>query len=74
MITKLTPLGDGLGVVIEPPLRELLGIDLDTPLEVRTDGQVLIVRPARENRRERLRSATQRLMDRHAETLRKLAL
>lgn len=74
MIKKLTPLGDGQGVIIEQPLLDLLGIDQDTPLEVKTDGQVLIVRPARESRRERLRSATQRLMEHHAETLRKLAL
>lgn len=49
-----------------------LDIDKDTPLEVKTDGEALIIRPAKESRRQRLRRATERMMDRHDETLRKL--
>ncbi|WP_224373131.1 AbrB/MazE/SpoVT family DNA-binding domain-containing protein [Hyalangium versicolor] len=74
MIKKLTPMGEQQGLVLEPALLELLGVDQDTPLEVRTDGKVILVRPARESRLERLRGATERLMTWHAETLRKLAL
>ena len=41
-----TLLGDSLGLVIERPVLELLGIDRDTALEVRTDGDGLCIRPA----------------------------
>ena len=73
MIKKLTTLGDSLGLVIEKPILDLLGIDEDTPLEVKTNGQALIIRPAQESRSERVRLATERLMAQHDETLRKLA-
>jgi hypothetical protein len=53
---------------------EQLRIDKDTPLEIQTDGQSLIIRPVRaEDRRSRLRAATEKMMDAHDETLRKLA-
>lgn len=74
MIKKLTTLGDSLGLVIEKPILDLLGIDEDTPLEVKTNGQALIIRPTQESRSERVRLATERLMVQHDETLRKLAL
>jgi antitoxin MazE len=73
MIKKLTSIGDSQGLIIEEPILELLGIDKDTPLEVKTDGEALIIRPAREGRRQRIRQATERLMTHHDETLRKLA-
>ncbi len=73
MIKKLTAIGNSLGLIIERPILELLRIDRDTPLEVRTDGEALIIRPAREEHRARVRAAAERMMDSHDETLRKLA-
>ncbi len=46
MIKHLQSVGDGLGIVIERAILDLLGIDEQTPLEVRTDGEGLIIRPA----------------------------
>jgi len=49
-------------------------MDKDTPLELETDGKTLIIRPVRkEDRRSRVRKATEKMMDAHDETLRKLA-
>jgi antitoxin MazE len=73
MIKKLTAIGDSLGVIIEKPILELLDIDQDTPLEVKTDGEGLIIRPARQSRSQRVRQAAERLMAHHDETLRELA-
>lgn len=73
MIKNLTPVGDNLGLVIETPILELLDIDRETPLEVRTDGEILIIRPQRANRAARLKAAAERMMDAHDDTLRKLA-
>ena len=73
MIKKLTAIGNSFGIIIERPILDLLRIERDTPLEVRTDGEALIIRPAREDHRARVRGAAERMMDVHDETLRKLA-
>ena len=73
MIKRLTAVGNSLGLIIERPILELLDIDKDTPLEVRTDGEALIIRPQRKNRSARLKAAAKRMMDAHDETMRKLA-
>lgn len=73
MIKKLTAIGNSLGLIIEKPILELLGIDKDTPLEVKTDGEALIIRPQRKSRSARLRQAADRMMEAHDETLKKLA-
>jgi antitoxin MazE len=73
MIKKLSAVGNSLGLIIERPILELLDITKDTPLEVRTDGEALIIRPARLGKKERVRESAKRLMAAHDETLRKLA-
>ena len=73
MIKRLTAVGNSLGLIIEKPILELLDIDKETPLEVRTDGEALIIRPQRKNRSTRLKAAAGRMMDAHDETMRKLA-
>ncbi len=73
MIKKLSAVGNSLGLIIERPILELLGITKDTSLEVKTDGESLIIRPVRLNKKERLRESTKRMMATHEETLRKLA-
>ena len=73
MIKRLTAIGNSLGLIIERPILELLDIDKDTPLEVRTDGEVLIISPQRRNRSARLKATAEHVMDAHDETMRKLA-
>ena len=51
MRKKLSAIGDSLGIVIEKPILELLDIDRETELEVRTDGERLIIEPIRGPRR-----------------------
>ncbi len=72
MRKKLTAIGNSLGVVIEKPILELLDIDRDTELEMRTDGKLLILEPVRQ-RRKRVAEAARRVMDAHDETFRKLS-
>ncbi|HEY0839345.1 MAG TPA: AbrB/MazE/SpoVT family DNA-binding domain-containing protein [Vulgatibacter sp.] len=73
MIKKLSAVGNSLGLIIERPILELLNIDKDTPLEVRTDGEALIIRPVHSGKRERIRKSTERMIEIHQDTLRKLA-
>jgi antitoxin component of MazEF toxin-antitoxin module len=70
---KLSAIGNSLGIVIEKPILELLDIDRETELEMRTDGQKLIIEPVRNAKRARVRAAAQRAMTAHEPTLRKLA-
>ena len=48
MVKRLTKHGNSLALVIDRPVLELLKIDTDTPLEISTDGQVLIISPVRD--------------------------
>ena len=74
MTKNLVAIGNSLGIIIEKPVLDLLRIERDTPLDVRTDGNRLIIEPlAKEDRAARLKSAVARVMKNHHETLRKLA-
>jgi antitoxin MazE len=73
MRKKLTAIGNSLGVVIEKPILELLDIDRDTELEMRTDGNLLILEPLRRSKKRKVVEAAHRAMDKHESTLKKLA-
>lgn len=73
MIKKLSAVGNSLGLIIERPILELLNITKDTALEIKTDGEALIIRPVQLTKRERVRESTRRMMSVHDETLQKLA-
>ncbi len=58
MVKKLTKHGKSLALVIDRPILDLLKIDPDTPLEVSTDGNKLIVERAKPSaRREKFEAA-----------------
>jgi antitoxin component of MazEF toxin-antitoxin module len=73
MRKKLSAIGNSLGIVIEKPILELLGIDRETELDLRTDGERLIIEPVRGGKRAKVKAAVRRAMDAHDETLRKWA-
>ncbi|MCA9408277.1 MAG: AbrB/MazE/SpoVT family DNA-binding domain-containing protein [Candidatus Omnitrophica bacterium] len=74
MIKTLTAHGNSQALVIEKAILQLLNIDVQTPLEVTTDGMNIIVSPVRSKAREKaFRSALKNTNKKHAKTLRKLA-
>lgn len=73
MLKKLTTIGNSLGIIIERPILDLLAIDKETPLEMTTDGEVLILRPVRGDHRQRVQVAAHHLMDVHDATFKRLA-
>ena len=73
MVKNLTAIGNSLGIIIDRPILDLLRIDRETPLEVSTDGEALIIRPSKTAHLRRVRASAERLMDRHDKTLQKLA-
>lgn len=73
MRKTLSAVGNSLGLIIERPILELLKINKDTPLEIETDGNALIITPVRTTRAERISDITEDLMNRHDKVLRELA-
>ena len=60
MRKKLSAIGNSLGIVIEKPILELLDIDRETELDMRTDGERLIIEPVRSGKGAKVRAAAQR--------------
>lgn len=73
MQKTLSSIGNSLGLIIERPILELLNIDKETPLEIKTDGKALIITPIRDDRQERLAAITEKLINRHEKVLKDLA-
>ncbi len=64
MRKKLSAIGNSLGIIIEKPILELLDIDRDTELDVKTDGERLVIEPVRKRgHRERVSWASTRCFE-----------
>ena len=74
MIRKLKRHGKGLALELDRGVIDLLKLDTDTPLDVSTDGEVLIVVPVRdEERRKELEAALARANEKYGRMLKRLA-
>jgi antitoxin MazE len=74
MLKKLTRHGNSLALVLDKGVIELLNIDSETPLEISTDGSLLLITPVRdEKRRRQFNDALEKTNTRYARTLKKLA-
>ena len=74
MIKKLTKHGNSLALVIDRPVLDLLRIDHETPLEISTDGQVLLISPVRDaSRRKKFEKALKDTNKKYGRALRNLA-
>ena len=61
-------------LIIDKPILELLNVDLDTPLEITTDGKNLIISPVEASKREKsFRAAMEKVGRLHGRTLKKLS-
>lgn len=76
MISRLTRVGDGYGLVLPQAVLDALGIDPETPLEVTSERGGVFVRPIPPeagSHRDRVRRSAARMAEIHRESLRKLA-
>lgn len=74
LIKKLTKHGNSLALIIDRPVLDLLKIEVDTPLEISTDGQVLIITPvADEERRDKFQRALNSANRKYGNALKRLA-
>lgn len=66
--------GNSLALVIDKPILELLQISQDTPLEISTNGDHLLVKPCREPaRKKKLKASLTAINAKFSDDLRKLA-
>lgn len=74
MIKKLTTHGNSSALILDKAILDLLNIQPETPLEITTDGQNIIISPVRNASREKaFQSALAKVNKRHGKTLKKLA-
>jgi putative addiction module antidote len=74
MRKKLTRTGNSLALVLDKELLERLGIDAGTPLEISTDGRVVVISPVRSAKHDqKLKATMERAHQRYAGVFRKLA-
>ena len=74
MIKTLTKHGNSLALVIDKAVLELLKIDNHTPLDISTDGEVLVIAPVRDPKhQERFKKALASANRRYGRSLKRLA-
>jgi antitoxin MazE len=66
--------GNSLALVIDKPILEMLDISADTPLEVTTNGDSLLISPVRDKQRQKkLRASVDKINRRYGNDLKRLA-
>ena len=74
MIKKLVSHGNSAALIIDKPILEILHVDMETPLEISTDGRNLIISPVEDGRREKkFKAALEKVNKLHGKTLQRLA-
>lgn len=74
MQKTLTKHGNSYALVIDKPILDLLRITPETPFEIVSDGQSLVLTPIRDPKEERkFQKALETLHERFGRTLQKLA-
>lgn len=74
MVKRLTRTGNSLAIVLDKPLLEAANIDEDTPLEISTNGDVIVITPARSKKRTaRLEAAADAIDEQFAGAFHRLA-
>ena len=74
MVKKLTRHGNSLALVIDRAVLDLLKIGTETPLDVSTDGEVLVIAPVRDEARLRkFKQALEAANQKYGRVLKRLA-
>jgi len=74
MTKTLIKHGNSLALMIDKPILEMLQISADTPLELTSNGDVLMVSPVRDKaRQKKLRASLEKLNRQFGDDLKRLA-
>lgn len=74
MVKTLIKHGNSLALVIDKPIQEMLDVSVDTPLELTTNGDALLITPVRDTaRRRKLRASLDKINRKFGDDLKRLA-
>jgi antitoxin component of MazEF toxin-antitoxin module len=74
MSKRLTRTGNSLALILDRPILEATGIDAETPLEVSSDGDVIVITPVRDSERiTQFKAGVEKMNARYAGVFRRLA-
>ena len=74
MTKKLVRHGNSAAIIIDKPILELLKIEMNTPLEITTDGKNLIISPKFNDIREKqIFGSLEKINKKFGKTLKKLS-
>ena len=74
MVKTLIKHGNSLALVIDKPILEMLRVTSDTPLELTTDGDTIMISPIRhKDRQKRLRQSLRKINNKYRDDLKRLA-
>jgi antitoxin component of MazEF toxin-antitoxin module len=73
MTKKLVRHGNSAAIILDKPILELLNLTMDTPLEISTDGQSIVISPATADSEDHFRASLDRINAQFAPTLARLA-
>ncbi len=74
MTKTLVSHGNSAALIIDKPILDILKVDMNTPLEITTDGENLIISPVKgKSREKRFKEALMNVNKRHGKTLKRLA-
>jgi antitoxin MazE len=66
--------GNSLAIIIDRPILDMLRITAETPLELTTNGDAILITPVRDKRRQRrLKASLEKINDRFGDDLERLA-
>lgn len=67
-------IGNSMGIIIDKPILDLLGIGRESEVEITTDGRRLIIEPAEETGDTiEVRKLSKKVLKTHSKTFQKLA-
>ena len=73
MTKTLIQHGNSLALVIDKPILEMLHISADTPLELTTNGDSLLISPVRDKtRQKKLRASLDKINEKFGDDLKRL--
>ena len=73
MTKKLIRHGNSAAIILDKPILDLLNLTMDTPLEISTDGQNIVISPATAGSEDQFRASLDRINARFSTTLKRLA-
>ena len=74
MIKKLRKVGNSQAIVLDKSILELLRINSETPLDVSTNGDIILIKPVRDKKKqEQLKKNLEFINKEYGEVLKKLS-